>query len=305
MAFRSVRISNPSALSVKNRQLVVEQAGEKITIPLEDIATITLEDPSIRLSVHVLREASVRNIVVIVCDEKHMPSGLLTPYANHSRQLQVIRMQWEMPRPFQKRIWQRIIRQKIENQARCCALSGDMQTADELREIIGSVGSGDPTNREAVAARIHFRAVFDFTLRRRDPIDKRNGVLNYGYAVLRAALARAVAEYGFIPAIGINHESELNSFNLIDDFLEPYRPLVDLFLAQWLLHHDISDGLTPSLKSELTGLLHSTILIQKEECSVMHAMDVMLKSFVTACRALDPALLVLPQLIPIQRHRYE
>lgn len=305
MAFRSVRISQPSILSVKNAQLVVEQSGTIVTIPFEDIATITLEESAVQLSVHVLRTAAAYNVVILVCDEKHLPSGILQSYPRHSRQLQVIRLQLNLSRPFQKRAWQRIVRQKIENQARCCALYGDEQTAKELRDMIPEVGSGDTTHREAVAARIHFHAVFHATLKRRDEHDVRNALLNYGYAVLRAGIARVVAEYGFIPAIGINHENELNSFNLIDDFLEPFRPICDLYVAQKCLHEGMPASLTPTIKSELTALLHHTMIIQKEECSVLYAMDVMLKSYVSACRAEDAKLLMLPELIALRMHRYE
>ncbi len=305
MAFRSVRISNPTDLSVQNQQLMIKQNGEIIKVPLEDIATITLEDPAIRLSVHVLREASIRGIMVIVCDEQHMPSGILTPFMNHSRQLQVMQLQLGLSKPFLKRIWQKIIRRKIENQARCCELLGETDAATELRTIMDAVGSGDPTNREAVAARIHFIAVFDSKFRRRNPTDWRNAALNYGYAILRAGIARVVTEYGFLPAWGIEHESELNPFNLVDDFLEPYRPIVDLFVVKWEEQDESGHHLTPPLKSGLTGLLHSSIRMNGEECSVLHSMDLMLKSYVGACRAEDVRQLVLPELIPIKRHSYE
>lgn len=309
MAFRSVRISRPADLSIKHHQLRIVQEEQVVTIPLEDIATITLEDPAIRLSVHVLREAAEQGIVILSCNQKHTPSGIFQSFYSHSRQLTVLHRQLEMSKPYQKRCWQAIVRSKIMNQVICCELIGETAVADQLRSICSSVGSGDPTNREAYAARLYFAGIFDKTFKRRQANDWRNAALNYGYAIIRAGVARAISEYGFIPALGIHHKSELNTFNLADDFFEPFRPLVDLFIMERIqqaeFNNELLEELTPLLKKELTELLHYSIKINQEECSVLHAIDLMVKSFVTASEAADSERLLLPELIPLRRHTYE
>lgn len=305
MAFRSVRISKPTQLSVRKERLIINQES-RIEVPLEDITTITLEDNNLQLSGNVLRSAAKEGIAVIVCDEKHMPSGVLLPLNRHSRQLSVLKMQMSLSKPFTKRCWQKIVQCKINNQSLCCECIGLADQSSKLREMLTEVFSGDSTNREAVAAQSYFLALFDDAFRRRNDSDWRNSALDYGYAILRAAIARTLVEYGFICALGIHHHSELNPFNLADDFIEPFRPLVDLYVSQLLQRFaPESPDLLPIHKSELTGLLHCSIQFQGEECSVMHAIDLCIKSFVTACRVEKSELLHLPTLIPLRRHTYE
>jgi CRISPR-associated protein Cas1 len=305
MAFRSVRISKPTHLAIRQKRLVIRQQ-EEFEVPLEDITTITLEGHELSLTATVLQRAAEEGIVVIVCDDKHLPSGVFLPLNRHSRQLSVINMQLSLSKPFMKRCWQKIIQSKIMNQALCCEYMGLYNEAKMLEELMKEVFSGDATNRESVAAQSYFLAVFDVAFRRRNERDWRNSALNYGYAVLRAAIARTLVEYGFIVSMGIHHHSELNAFNLADDFIEPFRPVVDLYVSKLSRQFSPEDSdLLPAHKSELTGLLHCTIEFQGEECSVMHAIDLCVKSYVTACRVEKYELLQLPVLIPLRRHTYE
>lgn len=307
MAFRSVRFSKPTDLSVRYDQLHIKQGEKELSVPLEDIATITLEDPAIRLSSHVLQKAAEHGIVIIGCDQTRMPSGIYQSYYTHSRQLSVLQMQLQMSKPFRKRCWQSVVQNKIMNQAKCCDLAGLDSTASELRQIADSVGSGNPTNREAYAARIYFMALFSKTFRRRTSSDWRNAALNYGYAILRSGVARSISQYGFIPALGIHHCNELNAFNLVDDLFEPFRPIADyqVYLISEQSDFQFDHGLTSEMKNTLTRLLHVSIRLNGEECSVLHAIDLMVKSFVTAGRANQTELLRLPELLDLKPHSYE
>jgi CRISPR-associated protein Cas1 len=165
-------------------------------------------------------------IAILTTDAKHLPSGLLLPFHRHHRQAGVATLQLEAGLPLRKRLWQAMVVRKIENQAAALDRLG-REGGSTLREMARLVGSGDPDNVEARAAR-HYWARLWPEFVRNDEGDTRNGGLNYGYAVMRALVARGLAAAGLLPAIGVHHASAANAFNLADDLLEPFRPFVDI-----------------------------------------------------------------------------
>jgi len=226
MTYRHIVIRSGARLSTRNEQLVVKQE-EKISIPLEDIATVTLEDPAITITHALLSKCTEYHVEIIVCDRKRMPSGILQPFHRHSRQQSVLEMQLGLHKPFKKRIWQKIVIKKIENQARCLELLHFGEEAEKLYAISRSVDSGDRTNREAYAAKLYFEQLFGLGFTRRIE-NIYNISLNYGYSIMRSLIARSLVRYGFTPSIGIFHDSQTNAFNLADDFIEVLRPFVDV-----------------------------------------------------------------------------
>src|SRR5690625_2872463 len=148
MTYRHIVISNPAKLSTKYEQLVIKQEREN-TIPLEDICTITLEDPAISITSSLLSKCTEYHVEMIICDRKRMPSGIVQPFHRHSRQKSVLEMQLKLSKPFKKRVWQQIIIQKLENQGRCLELLHKGVEAEKIYSISRSVESGDGTNREA------------------------------------------------------------------------------------------------------------------------------------------------------------
>lgn len=300
MGWRSVIVENPAKLSLNNNQLLIQQ-DEHYSIPLEDIETIILENRQINITASLLSKLAENEIALFTCDDKHMPNGLFLPFEGHCKQTQVVRTQLNLTEPFKKRCWQKIISQKILNQARCLELSG-RPNVNELIRISRTVESGDKSNREAYAAKIYFKSLFGdgFSRSLENSI---NAGLNYGYAIFRGALARAVVAFGFIPALGLKHSNQLNGFNLADDLIEAFRPLVDLWVAEKI---DGEEEFSKKNRLELVELLHFDCLIDNEKQSVLRAIQVMVASFSTACRLGDYKCLKLPEILPFSKvHHYE
>lgn len=298
MAWRTVVVSNPARLRIRNDQLTVEQA-QAVTLPAEDIAVLLLESPEVVLSSAVLNRLAELDVLLLACDSRHLPSFAGVPFAGHSRLAGVQRLQLGTSLPFRKRCWQALVKRKIENQAKCLELLG-RPGAVRVAAMAAQVTSGDSANIESVAAREHFREAFGPQFIRGNE-DSTNAALNYGYAVLRGAVARALAAHGFILSQGIHHRSELNQFNLADDFIEPFRPMVDLLAAKMKLGAELSK---PD-RELLVALLHAEVLIDGQKHSALRAAEMTAGSFLAACRSKDPGLLKLPGLLPLKTHKYE
>lgn len=205
-------------------------------------------------------------------------------------------MQAEWGSPFKKRSWQRVIRQKILNQAAClhaCEQNG----FGELTDLAGEVLSGDPTNREAVAARLYWGYLFGYGFHRDNDPTWIPGALNYGYAVLRACMARATVAAGLLPCLGIKHKNDLNAFNLVDDLLEPFRPLVDYevyTMRMRIWKDDTNPDLPGDVRHRLAAFGHTSCRIGEETSSVQNACEVVAESLVQAIRQKEPKLIKIP-----------
>lgn len=257
MAWRSVVITQPARLRLEQKALLVEQDAGSVRIPLEDISVLVIDQPQVSLTAQLLTACAARQIAVITVDETHTPNGVLLPHLPHSRALQVMRKQLDMSQPRRKRLWQGIVRRKINNQADVLARYG-LDAASLLRQMALDVKSGDSGHHEAHAAQAYFRALFGLGFSRaQDRLH--NAALNYGYSVIRSALARTLVAYGFITAFGLHHCSEQNAFNLADDLIEPFRPILDAHvLGLWPLHGEDRD-LTREDKAHLVSVLHQDV----------------------------------------------
>ena len=298
MAWRTVVISNPAKLKIENDQLVITQE-ESVCLSLEDIAVLMLESPEVILSSALLNRLAELDVTLLACDKRHLPSMAGLPFAGHSRLAGMQRMQLETGVPFRKRCWQVVIKQKIANQAKCLELQGK-PGSKKIALLSERVTSGDSTNVESSAAREYFQRAFGKNFVRGD-MDGKNSALDYGYAIMRGAVARSLAIHGFLLTQGIHHRSELNQFNLADDFIEPLRPLVDLCVAEI----GAIDELTKAHREKLVSLLHADVLIDGNRQQALRAAEIMAGSFQSACSAKDSRLLKLPELIPITMHDYE
>lgn len=300
MGYRRLMIENPVDIHVRNAQLVV-QKEEVYSFPLEDIDAVLFECNQTKLSVATLSKLAEFGCAVFLCDDKHMPCCVLTPFMQHSRQLGIIKLQLSQTEPQKKRLWQQIIVQKITNQSRCLALAAKADASKTMEHMAASVSSGDSGNVEAVAAAYYFPQLYGQYFNRGDSEDGRNSALNYGYAILRGTIARTLAVYGFIPSIGLHHKSELNAFNLADDLIEPFRPLVDFYVSQ---HVQSSDELIPSIKRDLFDLLSNSIQINGQQQSITNAVELTIQSLLRSMRDTKAALL-LPCFDEQKRHHYE
>lgn len=300
MAYRNLMLSSPAKISCRNCQLVV-QAGQEFSFPIEDISSLLIESKQSVITAAALSALAQNGTLVYFCDEKHLPCAVQLPYANHSRQLEVMQAQQSLTQPMQKRLWQQIVCAKIHNQAECLSLCGKLEEASFLYSRERTVASGDKGNAEATAAAFYFPALFGKGFIRAEEQDSRNAALNYGYAILRGYMARCITVYGFVPWLGLHHCSSLNPFNLADDLMEPYRPVVDLFVAS-----NVSEEceLTTQLKASLLNLLNTDILSGNQHHSVAYAMERQVQSLRGCCEKRKDALL-LPILLTTQPHRYE
>lgn len=301
MGFRNIKIDSHVKLQIKNQQLLID-AGEEIQIPLEDINCILIENQTVTLSAYLLQKLADMGIALYVCDEKHLPNAVLLPMVRHSRHFKILKYQMEAAKPLQKRLWQQIVIQKIKNQALCLELLG-REGEKELFAMCREVQSGDRTHVEAKAAAFYFKSMYGIGFSRGNE-HIINSALNYGYAIVRGLIARSIVCYGLEPSIGVFHCSELNSYNLADDLIEPFRPLVDLYVSQ---HYDISEidsVLTPEAKRGIFGIINFDMDVKGEKRIISNCVDMLAASYSSALqeRRTD---LDLPELIQLQVHRYE
>lgn len=265
MGWRSVVIANPAALTLEDRALTIAQGANTARVMLEDISVLVLDHAQISLTAPLLSACAEAQIAVLTVNTSHLPNGVLMPYLPHSRALKVMTAQLALSQPARKRLWQRIVRFKISNQAAMLDHAAKNDDARRLRQLASDVRSGDPDNCEAQAAQIYFRSLFNPQFHR-GQTRFHNAALNYGYAVVRAAIARTLTGYGFLPAFGLFHHSEQNAFNLADDLIEPYRPLVD---AGVLTHYpeEPDRDLEPADKGRLVALLHGDVTLSSHSAN--------------------------------------
>lgn len=235
MIKRTLHFSNPAYLSLKDRQLQIDlpnlkTLGEKESkkqVPIEDIGIILLDHQQITITHGCIAALLEKNAAIITCNHSHLPTGMLLPFDGHNTQSETFRYQIEATQPLKKQLWQQTIQAKIANQAAVLAQRGIAH--DNMLHWVKQVKSGDPENYEGRAAAYYWKNVFPkkiefFRGREGDPP---NNLLNYGYAILRAIVARGLVCSGLLPTLGIHHRNKYNAYCLADDIMEPYRPYVD------------------------------------------------------------------------------
>lgn len=279
MGFRNIKIDSHVKLSIKNQQLYIE-ADILRQIPLEDINCIIIENQTVTVSAYLLQKMADMGITVYVCDEKHLPNAVLLPMVRHSRHFKILKYQIEAGKPLQKRLWQQIVVRKIRNQALCLAYL-DLDGSEELMKMCKEVQSGDRTHVEAKAAAFYFKSLYGLGFSRgNDHII--NAALNYGYAIVRGLIARSIVCYGLEPSIGVFHHSELNNFNLADDMIEPFRPLVDLYVSQNYDVAEIDSDLTPERKRDIFGIINYDMDVKGEKRIISNCIDMLVASYSSA-----------------------
>jgi CRISPR-associated protein Cas1 len=265
-------------------------------LPIEDVAWVVIDTPQVTLSTALIAACMDAGMAIITTDQTHTPSGMLLPFHRHHRQAEIAALQVGISAPLKKRLWQNIVQAKIANQA--AVLTGIGQNAAALLAMTRLVGSGDPDNTEARAARAYWPKLFtDFV--RDDSSDKRNGLLNYGYAVVRSAVARALVAAGLLPAFGVNHASVTNAFNLADDLVEPFRPFVDRLV--WQLSdqgRDKRGQTTVEQRRSLASIPTEETRLGSETVTLLVAAERAAESLVRAMECNSAALLQLPRLEP-------
>lgn len=286
MGWRTIIISKPSKISLKNHNFLYSPIGDKeITIPIIDISVIILETHQVTITNALLSRMAEENILVFSCDKKHTPNGIFTPFHQHSRFSLMVHSQVRWSEPFKKRVWQQIIIQKIRNQSNVLKIFNKEQEAKELEIIAKNVNSGDSANCESHSAKLYFNYLFE-NFQRRDISDWRNSALNYGYSIIRGVIARDLSASGLIPALGLHHKNQLNAFNLADDLIEPFRPFVDKKVNDIFLDNELPKiyELEFNHKIELVELLQKSIYIKGEYTTLLNACSIMINSLITCTK---------------------
>lgn len=273
MIKRTLYFGNPAYLSLRYEQLVVqlpdprEQAlvADKNTIPIEDIGLIVLDHPQITLTQALLAALVLEGIAVVSCDNNHMPVGMWLPLSGHTLQQVRFKAQIEASLPLKKQLWAQTVQAKIRNQAWLLGHTGKENA--RLIHMVNEVKSGDPDNKEAQAAAIYWRHFFiptveNFTRNRDGGMP--NILLNYGYAILRAIMARSLTASGLLPTLGIHHHNKYNAYCLADDIMEPYRPWVDQLVWQLAAKWQGQTELSQTLKREMLVLPVKDVWIDGE-----------------------------------------
>lgn len=288
MIKRSLYFGNPAYLSLKLKQLVVKIPDKTNdlptedlvrTIPIEDLGVIILDNKQITITQGLIEELLENNCAIITCDSRRMPVGLMLPLAGNSIQNERFRLQIDASLPLKKQMWQQTIEAKIRNQAAVLKYV----TGEDHKNMLKwseSVKSGDTENMEARAAVYYWKTVFPdnpYFIRGKDE-EEPNGLLNYGYALLRAIVARALVGAGLMPTLGIHHHNRYNAYCLADDIMEPYRAYVDKIVVDMV--NDGETELTSSTKIKLLNLPVTEVTIGGRRSPLMIAVSQTISSLV-------------------------
>ena len=303
MVWRSVVISQPAKLKREHFSLVIEQQ-QSARVPFEDIAVIVLNNREITITHPVLSACGEYGIGLYSTGDNHQPNGVFMPFLSHSRATRMMRLQLALDKPQAKRAWAEIVKVKISNQASCLGLAkcGDVQ---RLASYASRVRSGDSENMEAQASSYYFPQLFGKGFHRaRDCWI--NAALDYGYAIIRGAITRALVAHGFQPNLGLFHCSEQNAFNLADDLIEPYRALIDLYVFSNIRPYaDPLAELIPGDKVALVGLLNADVQMPRGTMSVLSSIEYATESLVRLYEGSNESVLELPVLIGLKQHMFE
>jgi CRISPR-associated protein Cas1 len=270
MIKRIVDISEPSYLHLAHKQLIIEQKGDMVgQIPVEDLGVLILQNPAIVTTQALLLACQQNNVAVVVCDEHHLPYSVLLPLTDaNSLHSKIIRQQVAAGLPTRKRLWQQIIRQKIATQA--TVLKRLNKNSLALERLVAQVKSGDGENMEAQAAQKYWRLLFGDQFRRDTEAPGINSLLNYGYAIMRALVARAIVASGLHPALGLNHRNQYDGLCLADDLMEPLRPWVD-YRVYRLAEQTADLTVGKHTKVPLLNLLSEPVICGKQTMPLMVA----------------------------------
>lgn len=269
MLKRTLFFAQPRKLTVKDRQLVATnpESGETRSAPVEDLGFVVIENQQISISMPLLTELTNNNVAVVFCNAAHYPSSMLLNLDGHHMQQELFSHQSAASEPLKKNLWKQTVEAKITNQAGVLRRLG--REFRKVQYFADKVKSGDPENVEGSAARVYWPLLFGEKFTREQHGDPPNNLLNYGYAIIRAAVARALAGSGLLATLGIHHHNKYNAFCLADDIMEPYRPYIDLLVHEIISREEAIDELTTELKMKLLGVLTTDVRMGQQTRPLM------------------------------------
>ncbi len=281
MIKRTLYFGNPAYLRTANEQLVItlpelksglKEEDRSTTIPIEDIGVMLLDHQQITISQALISKLMYHNVALITCDNTHHPTGMLLNLDGNTLQSERFASQIEASVPLKKQLWAQTVEQKVLNQAAVLKqqASGDYQY---LMKITKNIRSGDPDNIEGRAAAYYWKNIFKFSFVRDREGESPNHLLNYGYALVRAGIARALVGSGLLPTLGIHHRNKYNSYCLADDIMEPYRPIVDLLICEMMKQGKVNETIDKEQKQTLLQIFTQDVVLDGEKSPLLIAMQ--------------------------------
>ena len=291
---RIIYISESEQLKLYLDNLKVVKGEHEVLIPLSDIHTIVVDNPNTTVTGRLMNKLTEYHILLIFCDENHNPNVFSLGLYSHYRVYGVLSQQLKWSDQFKGEMWKKIVQIKISNQSSILKfLQKNEETITRMNKFAQDVLPEDSTNREGHAAKIYFNELLGEKFKRgRNATDAFNAALNYGYIVLRACFARTVVAYGLHPSFGIGHRSQFNAFNLVDDCMEVFRPIIDLWVVLTIQEGDYLDR---EKKQQLIGRLSAKIEIGGQKQTVLNAIDLFVQSFIKAMNNENLDYLVYPK----------
>jgi len=271
MIKRIIDISEAAYVCLNHQQLIIEKQGEVVgQVPVEDLGVLILQHPAIVLTQQLIVACQKNKVVIVFCDEKHLPYSLILPIGEgHTLHNKILKQQMAISEPTRKRLWQKIVQHKIKEQEQTLVMLNKEST--RLSFLSTQVKTGDSGNCEAIAAQAYWKLLFGKAFKRDADLDGVNSLLNYGYAIIRAAVARSVCGAGLHPTIGLFHTNQYNALCLADDLMEPFRPWVDYVVYQ-MASTNSEVTINQQSKQALLGLMSEAVLYKKKTMPFMVAL---------------------------------
>lgn len=299
MGYINVMVGTNCQIKVKNRQLLLQNENQAIAHALEDVNSVLIESLQTTITTYAINELSKHNVILYFCDEKHMPSTYMLNYNGFFRNLNIYKLQTEASKPTQKNIWKHIVVNKILNQIEVLNI---LNIKNDLIKYVEKVKSGDVDNVEAIVANKYFKLLFGGGFSRNNDNSIINSALNYGYAIIRGAIARSLVSHGLQSYLGVFHKNELNAFNLADDFIEPFRPVVDLFVFQHIGEN--VNELNRECKLKLYSLLNVDVKVCGKIYDLNYAIELFINSYIKSLKQKTVEITTI-SVKPLMVHEYE
>lgn len=280
MIKRIIDISEPAYLHLKNKQLLIDKNNETVgSLPIEDLGVVILENSQIVITQSVIIACQKNNVAIIFCDECHLPYSVMLPVSDaNTLHNKILRQQIEMTKPAKKNLWKQVVIHKIKQQSATLEKAG--KNTAQLDRLVAKVKSGDPENIEAQAAKKYWGLLFGDKFRRNIDEPGINGLLNYGYAIVRAMVARAIVGSGLHPSLGIFHQNQYNGMCLADDLMEPFRPWIDWLVFSLLASNDKADiQVDQETKKNFLSLPNESVIYNDKNMPLMVACHYLLADF--------------------------
>ncbi len=260
-------------------------ANEIHSVPLDDIASVIVSATGCTFSKNIIDELANRGVITVICDKKYTPSAIVYPVCGNYQHAGILRLQLDASVPLKKQLWKTVVENKLKNQSAVLTIANSLKAID-IEVLSKNVKSGDIDNKEAQGARIYWTQLFGKTFTRNQDMQGINSLLNYGYAIMRASMCRAISASGLLPALGIHHCNTTNSFALADDLFEIYRPIVDC-MVYCIVKDDLTADyeLTPEIKKFLTQCVWIKVKTTEGESPAFQSMQYYVASFIKSLRS--------------------